>query len=84
MSALSPVADADAAPSIRIHPPPTDAELAAIVAAISLGLRGVPGCNEDRITMPTPSRWSEAGRREAMGAKETLPLSREQQRRGGS
>lgn len=74
----------DPAPSISVHPPPTASELVAIMAAISLCLHGHQGRNEDRIMVPTPSRWAEAGRREAMPANGPLLPSRECEWRSGS
>ena len=68
--------DAEVAPSITIHPPPTEVELAAIVAAVALSVGGQP----DQGNAPTPtgpqSRWAAAGRREAMSSHDTGPRSR--------
>ena len=74
--------DAEVAPSITIHPPPTEIELAAIVAAVALSLRGQPDQGKASISTPPQSRWAAAGRREAMSSSDTSPDARAWEWRG--
>ncbi len=68
----SPVTDnAEVAPSITIHPPPTEVELAAIVAAVALSVSGQPDQGNALTLVEPQSRWAAAGRREAMSSDDT-------------
>jgi hypothetical protein len=60
----------DGPPILHIPPTPTDAELAAIAAALALlSQPDQPG--DPTGTHSAPSRWALAGRREAMGMSPT-------------
>ena len=74
---MTPRTQLDGTLSLSIQPPPTGAELAAIVAAVSRCIQGLPGADEGRQTMPEPSRWAAAGRREALAANAALPVARD-------
>ena len=63
--------DAEVAPSITIHPRPTEVELAAIVAAVALSVSEQPDQGNAPIPTEPQSRWAAAGRREAMPSNDT-------------
>ncbi len=72
----------EVAPSISIHPPPTEVELAAIVASVALSLGGQPDRGTAPITTEPRSRWAAAGRREAMSWNDMASHARSWEWRG--
>jgi len=72
-----PHSDGEPGPWISIHPPPTEAELVAIVAAVMVVMAETHGRAETAQLMRAPSsRWAEAGRRESLSASEAVAGTR--------
>jgi hypothetical protein len=73
VSLFLPHDDDQPGPSISIHPPPAEAELVAIVAAVLIVMAETHGGAETVRMMRAPSsRWAEAGRCEARTVSETI------------